>query len=90
MDTSTAKTRCYLDNAKLRISVIHHWSDNHEVIRCGCDDIEGIDSEELTTIVKLWNRKDGQPPVCLSRTLEDIVYWKITETETVKHNTGHV
>ena len=47
MDTSTAKTRCYLDNAKLRTSVIHPWNDNHEVIRCGCDDIEGIDSEEL-------------------------------------------
>ena len=49
-----------------------------------------FDSEELTTIVKLWNRKDVQPPVCLSRNLEDIVYWKKTETETVKHNTGHV
>ena len=45
-----------------------------------------FDSEELTTIVELWNRKDVQPPVCLSRTLEDIVHCKQTETETVKQS----
>ena len=32
-----------------------------ETIRCGCVIIEGIDSEELTTVVKLWNREDVQP-----------------------------
>ena len=37
-----------------------------EIIRCGCVDIEGIDSEELTTVVKLWNREDVLPHVSLS------------------------
>ena len=36
-----------------------------EIIRCGCV-AKGIDSEELTTVVKLWNREDVQPHVSLS------------------------
>ena len=37
-----------------------------EANRCGCVDIEGPDSEELTTVVKLWNREDAQPHVGLT------------------------
>ena len=42
------------------------WCNNDEPVRCGCVDIDGIDSEELTTLVKLWNREDVQPHVSLS------------------------
>ena len=41
----------------------------NESVRCGCVDIEGIDSDEITTVVKLRIRENVKPRLKLRRAM---------------------